>query len=33
MLQWNTKKLVMLAVATAISVAFAKAGMLANFTW
>jgi hypothetical protein len=33
MLQWNTKKIVMLAVATALSVAFAKFGTLANFTW
>ena len=33
MLQWNVKKLVMLAVATALSVAFAKTGTLANFSW
>jgi len=33
MLHWNIKKLALLAVATAVSVAFAKAGVLANFSW
>lgn len=33
MLQWNVKKLALLAVVTVVSVAFAKVGMLANFSW
>jgi hypothetical protein len=33
MLKWNVKKLAMLVVATALSVAFAKVAHPLNFTW